>query len=72
MEEIVNYDSWKLDSEQEEDDFVGYCSQCGGEIYVGDRIIDVDGDLLHDEGDDCFTKYAMKKLGAKATYAEKG
>lgn len=40
-----------------EDVVVGYCACCGDEIYEGDDVYEIDGDLIHD---DCLREYAEK------------
>lgn len=40
-----------------EDVVIGYCACCGGEIYEGEDIYEIDGDLIHD---DCLSEYAEK------------
>ena len=31
------------------DEVVGYCSVCGGEIYKGERVYEIDGERFHFE-----------------------
>ena len=39
-----------------------YCGYCGGEIYEGEEIYDVDGDTIHE---DCLLAYARENLAVK-------
>jgi hypothetical protein len=54
-----DYDSWK--TRTPDDDLKVFCSceWCGGEIYVGEEYIEVQGDNIHD---DCFSEYAEEHL----------
>lgn len=38
-----------------EDVVVGYCVHCGGEIYDGETVYNIDGDLIHE---DCLHDFA--------------
>lgn len=53
-----------------EDKVFGYCDQCGGEIYEGEDIYEIDGDIIHE---DCLLDYAREKLAVRreaVIYAE--
>ena len=41
---------------------MGYCDQCGGEIYEGEEVYDIDGDTIHE---DCLLDYAREHLAVK-------
>jgi len=41
--------------EPPEDVVVGYCDQCGGEIYEGETVYRIDGQLIHE---DCLEDFA--------------
>lgn len=47
MEEIPNYDEWKLDSGQEVEPEC-YCNGCGSPLYAGDFLYTLDGGICED------------------------
>ena len=62
----ASYDRWKT----REPDYprpVTRCAQCKDEIYEGDEVYNVDGDLIHT---DCFEDYARKVLSPSLEYVE--
>lgn len=48
--------------EPPEDIIVGYCDQCGGEIYEGEEVYDIDCCTVHE---DCLLDYAKERLAVK-------
>ncbi len=56
--------------EPPEDKIFGYCDHCGGEIYEGEDIYEIDGDIIHEE---CLLDYAKEHFAMKkeaVSYAE--
>lgn len=47
MEQIPNYDEWKLDSGQEVEPEC-YCNGCGCPLYDGDVLYTLDGGICDD------------------------
>lgn len=47
MEQIPNYDEWKLDSGQEAEPEC-YCNGCGCPLYEGDVLYTLDGGICED------------------------
>lgn len=47
MEQIPNYDEWKLDSGQEVEPEC-YCNGCGCPLYEGDVLYTFDGGICED------------------------
>ena len=48
--------------EPPEDVIVGYCNQCGGEIYEGEEVYDIDCCTVHE---DCLLDYVRERLAVK-------
>lgn len=48
--------------EPPEDKVFCYCDYCGGEIYEGEDIYEIDGDIIHE---DCLLDYAKDKLAVR-------
>lgn len=48
--------------EPSEDVIVGYCDQCGGEIYEGEEVYDIDCCTVHE---DCLLDYAKEHLAVR-------
>lgn len=48
--------------EPPEDKIYGYCDYCGGEIYEGEDVYEIFGDVIHE---DCLLDYAKDKLATK-------
>jgi hypothetical protein len=59
MEDIKGYDEWKTKLPKER--IIGYCEQCGGEIYSEPHWKTVDG-RVHEE---CFDEFAQLALEAE-------
>ena len=47
--------------EPPEDKIFGYCDHCGGEIYEGDTVYDIDGQRIHE---DCLEDFARGYFAA--------
>lgn len=54
-----------LEDDRDENSPVGYCEHCGAEIYEGDDIIEIDGEMICDDID-CL----LGHTGAVRTSAE--
>ena len=52
--------------EPPEDKIFGYCDHCGGEIYEGDTVYDIDGQRIHE---DCLEDFARGYFAACLTEA---
>ena len=52
--------------EPPEDKIFGYCDFCGGEIYEGDTVYDIDGQRIHE---DCLADFARGYFAACLTEA---
>lgn len=53
-----------------EDKVFGYCDHCDGEIYVGEVVYEIDGDIIHE---DCLLDYVRDNLAVRreaVSYAE--
>lgn len=64
------YDCPEAPLEPPEDKIFGYCDHCGGEIYMGEDIYEINGDIIHE---DCLLDYARENLAEKkeaTIYAE--
>lgn len=55
----IQYDKWKTDTPDNYLKTFCYCEVCGGEIYVGDEYLEVEGNNIHE---DCFDEYAKIAL----------
>lgn len=55
----MQYDRWKLDTPDNHLKIFCHCKHCGGEIYVGDEYLEVEGNNIHE---DCFDEYARNAL----------
>lgn len=56
--------------EPPEDKIFGYCDHCGGEIYEGEEVYEIEGDIIHE---DCLLDYVRKNLAVRkeaVNYAE--
>lgn len=62
MNDIPNYDSWKLESGLEDEELYCMCDHCAGEIYNGEYVYKGDDFTVHE---DCFFEFAVLYLGAK-------
>ncbi len=51
----------ELPLEPPDDIIVGYCNQCGGEIYDGETVYRIDGQRIHE---DCLGDFAKKYFAA--------
>lgn len=49
------YDSWRLATPYDDEEFWEECAECGGDIFKGDHVLSVDDGLIHE---DCFMDYA--------------
>ena len=52
--------------EPPEDKIFGYCDHCGGEIYEGDTVYDIDGQRIHV---DCLEDFVRGYFAACLTEA---
>lgn len=52
--------------EPPEDKIYGYCNLCGGEIYEGDTIYEINGQLIHEE---CLEEFAKDYFSGCRTEA---
>ncbi|MGA4718832.1 hypothetical protein [Fictibacillus nanhaiensis] len=46
-------------TDPQEDEVVHYCGGCGGEIFIGNEVWAVHGDLIH-RNSDCAEKYVQE------------
>lgn len=53
----MRWDFPELPLEPPEDKPVGYCAHCGQEIYEGETVYDIDGELIHE---DCLADFAAE------------
>lgn len=67
---MAMYDIPERPLDPPEDVIVGYCDHCGGEIYEGEEIYEIDGDVVHE---DCLLDYVKENMAVKkeaCIYAE--
>jgi len=57
--EIKDYDKWKLHTPDNDLVVFCHCDSCGGEIYEGEEYLEIDGDNIHE---DCFDEYSKEAL----------
>lgn len=56
------YDCPERPLDPPEDEICGYCDFCGGEIYVGEEVYGINGDIIHE---DCLLDYAKKNIAVR-------
>lgn len=67
---MAMYDIPERPLDPPEDVIVGYCDYCGGEIYEGEEVYEIDGDVVHE---DCLLDYVKENMAVKkeaCIYAE--
>ena len=56
------YDCPERPLDPPEDKVFGYCDHCGGEIYEGEEVYEIDGNIIHE---DCLLDYVRENLAVK-------
>ena len=64
--DLPNYDNWKLSSPNDDEKIFCECAECGGEIYVGEEVFEIDFEYIHE---DCLDDYARRVLEPRRTIA---